>query len=89
VRTTVTSTELQDARRVITAKEAEDNLGIPAGTIRGWAATGKLLARSIGRNRQRWYLLSEVLELAGQTSRRVRHERPGRGRCGSPSGHIA
>lgn len=70
---------------MITAKEAEDNLGIPAGTIRGWATAGKLLARSIGPDRQRWYLLSDVIELAGQTRRRARHERPNRGRCVPPA----
>ena len=78
MRQTLTTDELRDQRRVITAKEAQAQLGIPAGSIRGWASAGRLLARSIGPDRQRWYLIADVLELAAQAKRRTRHERPKR-----------
>jgi len=78
-----------DERRVITAKEAEAELGIPSGTIRGWAAAGRLFARSIGPDRQRWYLLSDVLALAATTRRRTKHARPGRRLLTNGAGHIA
>jgi hypothetical protein len=81
--------ELQDSRRVITAREAEKELGIPAGTIRAWASEGKLLCRSIGSDRQRWYLLSDVLELRAKTTRRAPHTRPNRRSLRTVEGHIA
>jgi excisionase family DNA binding protein len=52
-----------DDRRVITAREAAESLGIPAGTVRSWASRGDLFAVSIGRDGQRWYLLSDVMNL--------------------------
>lgn len=76
-------------RRTITAKEAEAELGIPAGTIRGWASAGKLYAVSIGPDRQRWYLLAEVLILAEQSRRRTRHTRPKRRTLTASRDHIA
>lgn len=73
-----------DDRRTITAKEAAAELGIPTGTIRGWASTRRLFAVSIGPDGQRWYLLSEVLELAATTRRRQQHAvRPSRRRAGT------
>lgn len=51
------------SRRHITAREAQDCLGIPASTIRVWAWRGKLHAVSIDRNGERWYRLADVLEL--------------------------
>lgn len=66
----------QDLMRTITAAEAQRTLGIPSGTIRGWASAGKLYACAIGQDGQRWYKLGEVLELAATTKRRTRHERP-------------
>jgi hypothetical protein len=66
----------QDERRVITAREAQDELGVPASSIRAWASQGRLHAVSIGPDRQRWYLLSDVVELASATRRRRPHQRP-------------
>ena len=69
---------IEDAR-TITANEAWDYLGIPAGTIRTWAARGKLYAVGIGPDGQRWYYLHRVLELRDATrDRKVGgHERRG------------
>jgi len=53
-----------DDRRTITATEAQQHLGIPATRIRKWASRQRLYAVSIGRDRQRWYLLADVLKLA-------------------------
>lgn len=72
-----------DHRRTITAKEAAAELGIPTGTIRGWASAGRLFAVSIGPDGQRWYLLSAVLELAATTRRRAHAVRPSRRRAGT------
>lgn len=66
------------SRRHITAREAQDCLGIPAGTIRAWASLGKLFAVSIDRDGARWYRLADVLELREATRRRTRHARPNR-----------
>lgn len=76
-------------RRTITAKEAEAQLGIPAGTIRGWASSGRLYAVSIGPDRQRWYLLREVLALNAERLPRTPHERPTRRRLTSVADEIA
>ena len=74
-----------DARRHITAREAEEQLGIPSGTVRAWASQRKLFAVSIARDGSRWYLLAEVLKLAESTTRRVRHTRPSRrATCSEP-----
>ena len=56
--------ELRDERRVITAKEAETELGIPAATVRSWAHRRRLFPVSIGPDAERWYLLAELLKLA-------------------------
>lgn len=53
-----------DDRRTITANEAQQNLGIPASTIRSWARRNEIAAVSIGHDGQRWYLLAQVLKLA-------------------------
>lgn len=53
-------------RRVITASEAQTYLGIPASTVRSWARRGHIHAVSIASRARRWYLLSEVLDLAGR-----------------------
>lgn len=63
VRTTPT-----DDRRVITAKEAERELGIKADRVRQWAHRRRLFAVSIGPDQQRWYKLTDVLKLAGLLS---------------------
>jgi hypothetical protein len=76
-------------RRVITAKEAQANLGIPASSIRAWAAQGKLYAVSIDSNRERWYRLRDVLDLWANTRRRARHTRPSRARCIAGQSDIA
>ncbi|HEU4540318.1 MAG TPA: hypothetical protein VFR23_04250 [Jiangellaceae bacterium] len=69
------------SRRHITAREAQDCLGIPAGTIRGWAKDeAKLCPVSIDANGERWYRLADVLELAATTRRRKSHCRPNRRR---------
>ena len=65
-------------RRVVTPREAEEQLGIPASSIRAWASQKRLFAVSIDRNRSRWYRLADVLALAATTRRRVRHARPRR-----------
>lgn len=52
-------------RRVITASEAQAYLGIPASTVRSWARRGQLHPVSIAHRARRWYLLSQVLDLAG------------------------
>lgn len=57
---------IPEDRRTITAKEAEHTLGIPASRVRKWASRQRLFAVSIGRDQQRWYLLSDVLELAAR-----------------------
>jgi len=69
-----------DDRRVITALEAEEQLGIPSGSIRGWATKQQLFPVSIGRDGSSWYLLAEVLKLAEATRRRAKHTRPSRRR---------
>lgn len=53
-----------DDRRTITATEAQISLGIRADRVRQWASRRRLYAVSIGPDRQRWYLLRDVLELA-------------------------
>jgi hypothetical protein len=68
-------------RRVITAREAEQTLGIPASTIRAWASQERIHAVSIDANRERWYRLADVIELRSTTQRRTRHTRPSRARC--------
>jgi hypothetical protein len=70
--------DLQDARRHITAPEAEACLGIPKGTIRAWASQGKIHTVSTAKRGTQWYLLSEVLVLARHTKRRAHHKRPTR-----------
>ena len=55
--------QLQNERRVITAPEAQRELGVPAATVRSWAHRGKLYAVGIGESRERWYKLSDVLAL--------------------------
>jgi hypothetical protein len=65
-------------RRVITAKEAQLHLGIPASSIRAWACQGKLYAVGIDHNRERWYRLGDVLRLWSITKRRTKHQRPAR-----------
>jgi hypothetical protein len=54
-----------DDRRTITASEAQRTLGIKAARIRQWAHRSRLFAVSIGPDGQRWYLVADVLELAG------------------------
>ncbi len=76
-----------DARRTITATEAQACLGIPASTIRAWATQGRLYAVGIGPDRQREYHLADVLALRETTQRRRRHTRPSR--CARPSADIA
>lgn len=73
-----TANEAPLDRRVVTAREAQDMLGIPAGTIRGWASQGRLFAVSIGERGERWYKLTDVLALRDSTRRRARHARPTR-----------
>lgn len=51
-------------RRVITAAEAEQALGIKAATVRKWASRHRIFAVSIGDDGQRWYRLDQVLQLA-------------------------
>jgi hypothetical protein len=51
-------------RRVITATEAEQSLGIKASRVRKWASRRRLFAVSIAPDGSRWYKLSDVLELA-------------------------
>lgn len=75
------TTPIPDDRRVITAKEAETYLGIPASSIRAWASTQHLYPVSIGPRGERWYPLSEVLALAALKPRRTRHTRPRRAVC--------
>lgn len=72
------ATQAPPGRRVITAREAQEELGIPASTIRAWASQQRLFAVSIARNGVRWYRLADVLALAASTARRVRHARPSR-----------
>jgi hypothetical protein len=55
-----------DDRRTITASEAQRTLGIKASRIRQWAHRNRLFAVSIGPDRQRWYLVADVLELASR-----------------------
>ena len=55
-----------DDRRTITANEAQRQLGIPATRVRKWASRRRLFAVSIGPDRQRWYLLADVLQLAAR-----------------------
>jgi len=69
-----------DDRRHITAREAEEQLGIPSGTVRAWASQRKLFAVSIARDGSRWYLLAEVLKLNESSKRRAQHTRPSRRR---------
>jgi predicted site-specific integrase-resolvase len=79
---------IPNERRSITATEAQQHLGIPTGTTRAWAAAGKLHAVSIGKDRQRWYLLSEILKLDEHRKARKQHKRPAR--ClTKPQPHIA
>lgn len=77
-RQTFTTTEAPPDRRVITTREAEESLGIPASSIRAWASRERIYAVSIDANGERWYRLAEVLELAAGTRRRTRHTRPRR-----------
>jgi hypothetical protein len=59
-----------DERRVITAREAQQCLGIPASTIRSWVRRGKLYACSIGPRREHWFRLVDMLTLwMGWTAR--------------------
>jgi DNA-binding transcriptional MerR regulator len=74
--------EITLERRHITAREAQESLGIPAGTIRGWASKGLLLAVQTDENREQGYRLKDVLDLAASTKRRSRHARPSRRRNG-------
>jgi hypothetical protein len=60
------SRSIPDDRRTITAPEAQRSLGIKASRVRQWAHRNRLLAVSIGRDGQHWYLLSDVLELASR-----------------------
>ena len=70
-----------EARRTITAREAQQCLGIPRGTIRAWVAQGKLHYCDVDVNRKRLYWLVDVLYLRDNTRRRKQHVRPAR--CGS------
>ena len=78
MRRTLTTTEASLDRRVITAREAESMLGIPASSIRAWASQQRLFAVSIDADGSRWYLLADVLALREMTRRRARHARPSR-----------
>lgn len=51
-------------RRVITAAEAEQYLGIPAATVRKWASRGRVHSVGIAHRGQRWYRLRDILDLA-------------------------
>lgn len=86
---TLTTTEASLDRRVITSREAEEQLGIPASSIRAWASQRRLFAVSIAANGERWYRLSDVVELRETTARRTRHTRPNRARCTQASADIA
>ena len=72
--------DLAEARRTITAREAQQCLGIPRGTIRAWVAQGKLHYCDVDANRKRLYWLVDVLYLRDNTRRRRQHARPAR--CG-------
>lgn len=67
-------------RRVLTAREAQLRLGIPASSVRAWASMGRLHAVSIDRRGARWYRMLDLVELANTTRRRAPHTRPSR-RC--------
>ena len=73
---TLTTTEALE-RRVLTAREAEETLGIPAGTTRGWASR-ELLYAVADENGEKWYKLRDLIELLHTTKRRARHVRPTR-----------
>jgi hypothetical protein len=70
--------EIPPERRTITAAEAQRTLGVPRGTITGWASVGRLHAVSIDADGTRWYRLADVLDLAATTTRRAPHRRPSR-----------
>lgn len=67
-------------RRVLTAKEAWEQLRIPASTVRAAAAQGRLHPVAIDTQGRRWYRLYDLVELAATTRRRAHHTRPSRRR---------
>jgi DNA-binding transcriptional MerR regulator len=82
-------TQPPEQYRHVTAREAEEQLNVPASTVRAWASQGRLHAVSIDAKGRRWYRLSDVLALRDSTRRRGRHTRPNRARCSDDEGHIA
>ncbi len=57
--------------RTITARQAEEQLGIPRSTFRYWCNTGKLWACHRYADRQDGYPLRRVVELAATRRDRV------------------
>lgn len=76
-------------RRVITAPEAQRELGIPASSIRAWASQERLFPVSIDQRGRRWYRLADVLALRQTTNRRASHKRPARLLCAKATSDIA
>lgn len=71
-----------DWLRTITAREAEQSLGVPASSLRAWASrSSRDQLRQVGlrENREIEYSLMDVLALIATKQRRTRHTRPNRG----------
>ena len=77
-------TQPNDEKRVITAKESEAQLGLPASSVRAWASQGRIYPCGEDHEGRKWYQLKDVLELREETSRRAPHERSPRS---APTSH--
>ncbi len=62
---------MSDEMREITAREAEEILGIPAGSIRAWASRDLIFCSGATKQGAKTYPLKRVIEL-GASSRRIR-----------------